>query len=305
MIKKNIKHQLPIVVLTAVSVLLYLNTFSGEFVYDDLVVVLENPEIKSWNFWGSWGFVGRFTRTLSLMLDFKLFGDVPYGYHFQNILWHALSVIALYFLLLIILKDQTISFLAALFFAVHPIHVETIANISNRKDILCLFFSLVSFIFYIRFIDAKQYKKVYWFFLCLLCWVLALNSKEVAIVLPLSLIAYEILFLPKEDRFLFKKPLLALLCFFIGVAILTVYLVNTLNFSDISFIETLAGYREKPSFFPVVITSSVTFWKYIFLIIFPFNLSPDHRIHLYKSISDPTVVFSFMAIIIFVSLIFY
>lgn len=76
---------------------------------------------------------------LSLQLDSQLFGTTPCGYHVTNLLWHALNVLLLFSVFITLTKNVWPSFLTAAIFAVHPLHVESVAWISERKDVLSTF----------------------------------------------------------------------------------------------------------------------------------------------------------------------
>ncbi|MBE9536059.1 MAG: tetratricopeptide repeat protein [Proteobacteria bacterium] len=283
---------------------LYINTLNAGFVYDDIAVVLGDPDVRLWDFGGWESFLGRHVRTLSLKLDYRFFGLSPQGYHIQNIFWHSLSTVLLYTVFSMVLKDRAVSFLGALFFAVHPIHVESVANISNRKDLLCMAFLLLSIISYLKFISARFVQKKVWLFLLVFFWLLALNSKVVAVTLPLLIILYERLFLARKNYLVLKFPFLTTAVFAAGLAGLIYYLARTLNLSDLEFIKTLSGYSGTPSYFSVANSSAMAFWKYLMLMLFPFALSPDHNVTLVNSLIDPVAIFSyfFVAGFIFVSI---
>ncbi len=110
-----------IALLITATLAVFLNSFGGGFTYDDYDLVVNNPAIKYWHFWDLWDITGRSTRTLSLMLDYHLFGESKNGYIIQNISWHLFSTILLYLLSLKLLDNKTAAFCAALIFALHPI----------------------------------------------------------------------------------------------------------------------------------------------------------------------------------------
>ena len=296
-------HRLPLILLCAVTTVLFLNTFMGEFVYDDLVVVMNKPVIEQWNLWDGLEMKVRFVRSLSLMLDKKMFGTSPYGYHFQNILWHVLSTLLLYLLFMRLSNDRWVSFLGALIFSIHPIHVESVANISNRKDLLCMSFSLVSFLSYINFLEGQR--KVMWLILSFVAWFLALNSKEVAIVLPFLFLIYEFLYLQKENRWLLKRPVILLLVVTTGAFLVLIFIFTVVDFTKHSNIPPLGGHRGDVTYFSVVSTSARAFWHYINLLFFPFNLSPDYIIELSTPFSDPWLVFFWCMLLLFLVSPFY
>ena len=91
---------------------------------------------------------------LSHMLDCQLFGLKPWGHHLTNVLLHALNA-ALVFVLLRQMTGATWrSLLVAALFAVHPLRVESVAWVAERKDVLSGFFGLLSLIFYARYAEA-------------------------------------------------------------------------------------------------------------------------------------------------------
>ena len=93
---------------------------------------------------------------LSHMMDCQIFGPKPWGHHLTNVLFHAFNT-ALVFLLLRQLAGATWrSLLVAALFAVHPLHVESVAWIAERKDVLSAFFGLLTLIFYARYAQNKQ-----------------------------------------------------------------------------------------------------------------------------------------------------
>lgn len=287
----------PLILATA-TILLFANTFGGDFVYDDLTVVVKNPEIRYWHFWDLWDIMGRSTRTLSLMIDYHLFGDSPTGYHFQNILWHVLSVLLLYLTFIKLSGDRLLSFTGALLFAVHPIHVEAVANVANRKEMLCMTFSLLSFLSYLKFIEGKGGKKWQWLLGSFFCWYLAINSKQVAIVLPLSMVVYEYIFLPEGKRFLTAKPLLLA-----GALLSGGFLVYQYTIKDIVFEK--AGYIGEFSPFSLMLNTPRAILSYFQLLLFPLNLSPDYFVKSYSSLADPVVVLSWIVVLAVLVLPFY
>jgi hypothetical protein len=119
------------------------------------------------------------------MLDVDLFGVSPVGHHFTNILLHAANVVLL-FLLLHRMTAQTgpCAFAAALF-AVHPLHVESVAWIAERKDVLSLFFGLLSLHAYVRYASQSQPRAYSWL---IVTFALALLSKPMLVTLPAAML---------------------------------------------------------------------------------------------------------------------
>ncbi|HEY5996627.1 MAG TPA: glycosyltransferase family 39 protein, partial [Candidatus Deferrimicrobiaceae bacterium] len=125
---------------------------------------------------------------ISHMLDVTLFGPLPAGHHLTSLLLHVANVL----LLFLFLRDATgavrrSAFVAALF-ALHPMHVESVAWIAERKDVLCVFFSLLSLSAYVRYArkpDAARYAAV------LLPFAAALLSKPMAVTLPFLMLVLD------------------------------------------------------------------------------------------------------------------
>ncbi|MBO0948062.1 tetratricopeptide repeat protein [Fibrella forsythiae] len=127
---------------------------------------------------------------LSLSLDYALGGSSPSQFHRTNLLLHVLNV-GLVFGLIWQLADgrPLVAFLVALWFGIHPMHVESVAWLSERKDVLYGFFFLLSLITFWQFLASRR--KLY-LCLSLLCGVLASLSKPAAAILPvvLALLSY-------------------------------------------------------------------------------------------------------------------
>ena len=83
-------------------------------------------------------------RTLSYVLDYALWGPNPFGFHLSNVILHCANCILIFLLLLRVLRDDRMAVLASLIFAVHPVHVEAVAWVSARKDLLASFFSILA-----------------------------------------------------------------------------------------------------------------------------------------------------------------
>ena len=94
----------------------------------------------------------------SHMLDCQLFGLKPWGHHLTNVLLHALNAALAFALLRRMTGAAWRSLLVAALFAVHPLHVESVAWVAERKDVLSSFFGLLSLIFYVRY--AQEWSRV-------------------------------------------------------------------------------------------------------------------------------------------------
>ncbi|MGZ5508301.1 MAG: tetratricopeptide repeat protein, partial [Limisphaerales bacterium] len=177
-------------IIGAVAVmLLYLPTFRAGFIWDDDVMLTDNPLVKGgWrgllNIWCSTKLVDYFPLTsTSLWLEWHLWGTSPAGYHVTNIVLHAISALLLWRVLLALKIPG--AWLAAALFAVHPVCVASVAWIAERKNTLSMVFYLLSILWFLRFEETGR-KKLYWFSLG--AFVLALVSKTSVVILPFVLL---------------------------------------------------------------------------------------------------------------------
>jgi protein O-mannosyl-transferase len=171
------------------------------FNWDDNAYVSENPAV--WGFsrdgvravFGSY-YVGNYApvQMLSYMLDYTLWGLRPAGFLLSNVLLHLANGILCYRLLWGFYRDRLISSVAAALFLFHPVQVESVAWISQRKNLLAMLFFLGSWLLYCRYREAPAGKRGGPYAASLGLFVLALLSKSVAVVLPLVLVCYDAAF---------------------------------------------------------------------------------------------------------------
>jgi cytochrome c-type biogenesis protein CcmH/NrfG len=161
--------------------------------YDDRLYVSENPHVLSGLAWSNivWAFTTWHTGNwhpltwLSLMLDAQLFGKNAGAYHLTNILLHAANAVLLFVVLQQFTKSTWCSAFVAALFAVHPMHVESVAWISERKDVLSALFFVLALGAYGRYAarpSAARYALLTLFF------VLGLLAKSMLVTLPFILL---------------------------------------------------------------------------------------------------------------------
>ena len=123
---------------------------------------------------------------ISLAINFAISGTDPSSYMVFNLLLHlANTALVFYFILQISAGKTYVAAFTALIFGIHPMHVESVAWVSERKDLLYTLFFLLSLIQYWRFLQTEKRSKL---MLCLLFFLLSLLSKPAAIILPLLLL---------------------------------------------------------------------------------------------------------------------
>jgi protein O-mannosyl-transferase len=177
--------------LVAITWVVFGQTLRHDFVsYDDHVYIQDNAIVGSglstegliWAFTHSHASNWHPLTTLSHMIDCQLFGFNPRGHHFTNVLLHTLAVV----LLFRVLQEMTgavwrSAFVAAVF-AIHPLHVESVAWIAERKDVLSAVFFMLTLAAYARYARAPSPAR---YLLVALLFALGLMSKPMLVSMPL------------------------------------------------------------------------------------------------------------------------
>jgi tetratricopeptide (TPR) repeat protein len=160
--------------------------------------------------------------TFFFALEYSIVGEKAFLYHLNNLLFHLLNVFLVYKFIRIISKNINIAVFVALFFGIHPMHIESVAWISERKDVLYTFFFLLSLIYYFYYIDRKE-DKTKNYLIALLLFFLSLLSKSAAVCLPVVLLLIDYYKKRKIDKKLIldKLPFFALAFAFGIIAVLS------------------------------------------------------------------------------------
>lgn len=143
---------------------------------------------------------------LSWAVEFNYVRLDPYLYHLDNLLLHLLNTGLLYAFILLLTGRIEIAVITAILFGVHPMHVESVSWITERKDVLYTFFFLLSLLCYTRYVKGER-KKVALIISSFILFWLSLLSKPAAVTLPLILIALDYYLGYFEKIFQGKKPI--------------------------------------------------------------------------------------------------
>lgn len=152
------------IVVFVVAFLAYANSIGNDFVWDDYDLIEGNPQIGELtpanvgnvffsNFWQGYQNAGYYRPlvTLTYHIQYKVFGDNPAGFHFANVMWHAIACVLVFFFLNLLFGNAALAGVAALVFALHPLHTENVTWISGRTDVLSTLWAMASLVFYVLF----------------------------------------------------------------------------------------------------------------------------------------------------------
>jgi tetratricopeptide (TPR) repeat protein len=182
----------------------YSRTLRFDFVYDDQTIILANPAVHSWRYLPQyfsrhfWAGVypegpGNYYRPVFLLwlrINNMAFGDHAWGWHLATIFLHLAVTLLVYLLAVSLLHNRWLAAWAALIFGLHPVHIEPVAWVSGATDVLLAALLIGSFLCYLQ---ARRRGEKVWFWTVpsLTLFALALLDKEIAIIMPALIFAYE------------------------------------------------------------------------------------------------------------------
>jgi len=320
------KWLLLLAVIGVLTLASYFNSVTNRFVFDDIHLIKENYGIRGIEKIPRLLGIGkgkisyRPVRMVSYALDYSLNkglwraaggyegrdkGLNPLGYHISNIVYHLITTFLVFMVVLRLSAQRRIAFLAAGLFALHPVHTDSVAYLSGRRDILCALFYLLGFYLFLRYRATGKLKFIIATFLA---YLLGLGSKEMAVTLPAVFLCYDLLeqFSGKADRInrtYFKEFFLALK----RVLVRGRYLYSLTFIGGIAY-SYYKVFIKSPSFQSEyygesVVTNFLTVGKvlvhYIRLLIYPVRLNADYSYHAFplsSSFFEPATVLSFMVL---------
>ena len=211
--------------LAAITLLVYMPMLWHGFVnYDDPDYILGNEHVKGGLTWANmvWAFTSNDAANwhpltwLSHMLDCQLFGVNPAGHHLVNLLFHTANTLLLFLLLTQLTGALWRSALVAALFAWHPLHVESVAWASERKDVLSAFFWMLTILCYAKAVTSDKWQvtskdpslithhsSLYW--LALFFFACGLMSKPMVVTLPFVLLLLDFWPLERFQNFKFQN----------------------------------------------------------------------------------------------------
>lgn len=239
---KVTKNKFQIIISVVILVIIVFITFSpclknGFTNWDDDVLLINNPLVRSLSLTNVFQIFKSFNLihynpliTISFAKEYFLFELNPFIYHFNNLLLHLINTIFVFIIFLIISNKIFAAFLTSLLFGIHPMHVESVAWITGRIELLCFFFLSISYIFYLYYLkqNAGCFEKTNntvnkkLLFLSVLFFICAVLSKSVAMGAPIIYLLTDYLLNRKIDKkiILEKIPFFLLLIPFVFIAVM-------------------------------------------------------------------------------------
>jgi tetratricopeptide (TPR) repeat protein len=262
--------------LAVVTAFAYRSVRAADFVtFDDLSYVLENKQVQQgvnlqsveWAFTSFYASNWHPLTWISHMIDWNLYGDNPAGHHITNLCLHAANAILLFLLLLYMTGFAGRSAMVAFLFALHPAHVESVAWISERKDVLCAFFFLATLLAYAWYVRGPSWKRFAWVTFGFAC---AIMSKPMAVTLPLVLLFLDYWPLRRitfsaETRWL---PSLGKLCLEKWLLFVMAAISGILTF----FAQRAGGMVIELHTLPLwerLSNAAISYWRYVRLLVWP------------------------------------
>ena len=285
-VKANTKQYtyLAILVLILITGIVFLPSLSADFVnWDDAFNVYENASLKPFATTWSWSAVKQIFSThvignynplpiFTFAIEQYFFApnplENPFPFHLNNVCLHLACTLFVFLIFNRLGISKTAAFIGALLFGIHPMRVESVSWITERKDVLYGLFFLATLYSYLTYIQTKNSKKK-WYFIALLCSVFSYFSKVQAVTIPLSMVAIDI-FLKRDWKSIkiavFEKLPWWLLSLIFGL--INIYFLQQAN--SLQSTDTTVTY----SFVDKLAVGAYAYAIYTIKWIFPYKMSP-------------------------------
>lgn len=236
---------------------------------DDRAYIFNNPYLKNLSLsnllaiFADVDFDTYLPLTLvSFSVDYTVWKMNPMGYHLTQLILHLANSLFVLILLLKLNINRTVALAAALLYSVHPVHVESVVWISERKNLLSAFFIFPSILFYMNYVERPADGRRY-LLASLAFFVFGLLSKSIALVVPFIFILLDLFIYKRGLRIYEKIP------FFAGALLMG--LMTLRNQGQMGFIRTI---YPGDSFWMSLVFTVRIYGDYLLSMLFPVQLSP-------------------------------
>lgn len=304
----------------------YYNSLNNQFVFDDLSIIRDNPTIRGieripdlLGLGGNKAYY-RPIRMISYAVDYTLNNKVwrsaggywgndkglnPLGYHISNIAYHLVTSLLVFLVVVRLVANDRVAFLATTLFALHPVHTDSVTYLSGRRDILFTLFYLTGFYFFLCYRANRKSKFI---ILSFLAYLLSLGSKEMGVTLPAIFLCYDLVenYSGKAGKInltYFKELFLTLK----KVIVKSKYLYSLLFSGGLAFsfykVFIKSTSYQSSYYGDSMLTTFLTVGRilvyYIKLLLYPICLSADYfdnAFPLSTSFFEPATLFSFITL---------
>lgn len=321
-----------LVIIIALGLIIYANTFDVSFVYDDSKFIVNNPFIKDFGYFLKPSradaltymegtdtlkyFKTRYVGFLTLWANYWMHGLDVAGYHYVNLALHIVNAILVYLLVISAFgtsllggsylggRSRRIALFSGLLFVAHPLQTEGVTYMLSRFVLLTATFYLLTLVLYITArqsgMTAKKEKEkslgaVLPYCCAVLTCLLAMNTKENAFTLPVTILLSEVLFFREGV----KKRAAYLAPFFVTMLIIPLRYIM-LNVNGDGFSSALEGATRlegAPPRLDYLFTQFRVILRYIGLLLFPVGQNLDHTQQAYHSFFTPQALGSFLVLL--------
>ena len=185
--------------------------YNGWTNWDDPTYILQNKLVTTDNIqWSEIFSEGQVlgiyhpVTLISYAIDYQIWGLKASGYHLTNVIFHVVNSLLVFLVFRRLGTSLAVATTIALLFGIHPMHVESVTWISERKDVLYLFFLLLAWLSYLKYRSAEGKRSWLWYGLVLILFALSILSKPVAFVFPVVLVLSDYLL---DQKFSWKSIL--------------------------------------------------------------------------------------------------
>lgn len=266
---------LPLLAILLATFAVYGSSLGHDFLtgWDDPAYVTDNEAIRGITFENlktafTSIYVGNYApiQIISYMIDYSLWGLKPFGFILTNLLLHAGSGIFLYLILEHLYGKNIWIFFATLIFLLHPVQVETVVWVSQRKTLLAMFFFLPSWYWYMRYRETPSGGTAH-YAMSLGAFTLALLAKSVAVILPPLLLLFNLSFKDRQKRSAAPYDLLPYILLAGGVALLA------LKSQNVEYDGGREFHHLGNSRYTTLLTMLPVLARYLGMLFMPINLS--------------------------------
>ena len=290
-----------LLIIIAVSVVSYINSFDAELIYDNKQIILNNrlvtdpektAEIWTTDYWAdAAGMSGNLYRPLTVFsyyVNYRLLGggEDPAGYHVVNLVLHAVNGVLVFLFLLALVRKRLIALFAGLLFVAHPIQTEAVTNVIGRADLFAMMFTLAALLLHMKGAEPARRNRMAFYIPAAFAFLLGLLSKENAIVMIAVALVLDVMFIRPKYKAAMRRTSFfrwlgphALKCYpLYGAVVVGWLVVRSLVAREAfpSFTFPVNNPLEAAPFWPREFTAVIVLGLYLWRLVLPVTLSADY-----------------------------